>query len=179
MKKYIKYLLVAIIAIVIPFSVFAEKTSIKDTVITDIKIPEKWQLITKDNLTEMTKWLGYDTKKANEYKYEWLNNQYCAAIVNEEKNKEIIVSKEVTDFNFDDLSIYPDEKIMESFSKLEKEYKGYKPKVTLYTTSKGLKYYKVRYEEKKEDETTLYYVEYLTSIHGNIYKFKYNGPTNL
>ena len=176
MKKYIKYLLLAIITIVIPFSVFAEKTSIKGTVITDIKVPEKWQLITKDNLNEMVKWLGYDAKKTNEYKYEWLKNNYYAAIVNDEKNKEIIISKEVTDFNFDDLSMYPDEKIMESFSELEKEYKEYKPTVTLYSTVKGLKYYKVKYEDK---ENSTYYIEYLTSIHGNVYKFKYKNNSEI
>ena len=183
MKRYIKFLLVAIIAIVIPFSVLAEKTNIKNTVITDIKIPDKWQLITKANINEMTKWLGYDTKRANEYKYEWLNNNYYAAIVNEEKNKEIIIIKEIRDFPFDDLSIYPDEKIIESFSKLENDYRKYKPTITLYTTAQGLKYYKVKYnnineklkDEENSKEEPLYYIEYLTSIHGNVYKFKYKN----
>ena len=172
MKRYLSYLLFVIVSIIIPFSVFAEKVSIEDTVIKDIKIPENWKLITRNNLDEMVKWLGYDTKKANEYKYDWLKYSYYADIVSEEKNKEIILTKEIKDFYFDDLSIYPDEVIMAKNSKLQKEYKDYKSTITLYITASGIKYYKIKYED---EENSLYFIEYLTSVHGNIYKLNYKS----
>ena len=176
MKRYIKFFVIALVSIIIPFKVFAEKTNIKDTSIVDIKIPENWKLVTRENIDEMTTWLGYDAATAKTYKYNWIKNYYCADIVSDAKDKFIHIIKNISDFKYDDLSIYPDEEIMNSFKDIEKSYKGHKPKIYLYTTTKGINYYKVEYTD---EENSLYLIDYLTSIHGNLYKFKYQSSSTI
>ena len=89
MKK-IKYLLIAIIAFIIPLAVFA-KTSVEGTDIVDIKVPENWRLYTKENLNEMMTWIGFDAARQASYKYAWATNSYYFDLINEDKTTEIIL----------------------------------------------------------------------------------------
>ena len=174
MKK-IKYLLIAIIAFIIPLVVFA-KTSVEGTDIVDIKVPENWRLYTKENLNEMMTWLGFDAARQVSYKYAWTTNSYYFDLINEDKTTEIILINKSSDSQIDDLSIYQDEKIIDSFKDVKKEYAEYKPKVSLHTTASGIKYYKIQYIDATAN---LSVIDYITNIHGNMYQYKVQSNVEL
>lgn len=174
MKK-IKYLLIAVIAFIIPLAVFA-KTSIEGTDIVDIKVPENWRLYTNENLNEMMTWLGFDTSRQVSYKYAWTTNSYYFDLINEDKTTEIILINKPSESQIDDLSIYQDEKIIDSFKEVKKSYEAYKPKVSLHTTSSGIKYYKIEYTDVTAN---LYIIDYITNIHGNMYQYKVQSNVEL
>ena len=174
MKK-IKYLLIAIIAFIIPLVVFA-KTSVEGTDIVDIKVPENWRLYTKENLSETMTWLGFDAARQVSYKYAWTTNSYYFDLINEDKTTEIILINKSSDSQIDDLSIYQDEKIIDSFKDVKKEYAEYKPKVSLHTTASGIKYYKIQYIDATAN---LSVIDYITNIHGNMYQYKVQSNVEL
>lgn len=173
--KRIKYLLIAIIAFIIPLVVFA-KTSVEGTDIVDIKVPENWRLYTKENLNEMMTWLGFDTARQVSYKYAWTTNSYYFDLINEEKTTEIILISKESESQMDDLSIYQDEKIINSFKDIKKEYEAYDPKISLHTTGNGIKYYKIEYTDSTAN---LNIIDYITNIHGNIYQYKVQSNVEL
>ena len=174
MKK-IKYLLIAIIMFVMPLVVLA-KTNIEGTDIVNIKVPENWKLYMKENLDDMMIWLGYDAEKTENYKYAWLNNSYFFDLVSEDKNTEIILIKKISEFEIDDLSIYQDEDINDSFSEIKKAYAAYETNINLYTTGSGIKYYKIEY---KDENANINIIDYITNIHGNMYQYKVQSNVEL
>ena len=174
MKK-IKYLLIAIIMFVVPLCVLA-KTSIEGTDIIDIKVPETWKTFTKSNLDEMMTWMNFDATKKNNYIYAWNTNSYYFDIINESKTTEIILIKKDSTSEIDDLSIYQDDKIIETFKEVKKTYEGYEAKVTLHTTASGVKYYKIEY---KDENLNLNLIDYITNIHGIMYQYKVQSSAEI
>ena len=175
MKKYLKKLFIMVIFLVIPLSVFA-KTEILGTEIVDITVPENWRLFTNENLDEMMTWLNFNDTQKNTYKYNWSMNSYFFDLISETKNAEIILIKKFSNFKIDDLSIYQDETINESFDSIKKEYEVYNPNVSIFTTTNGVKYYKIEY---KDNNYNLNLIDYITIIHGNIYEYKLQSSSEL
>lgn len=173
MKKYLKKLFIMVVFLVIPLSVFA-KTPIEGTEIVNITVPENWKLFTEDNIDELFTWLNFSEEQKSNYNYGWSMNSYFFDLVNESKNTEVILVKKISSSTIDDLSIYDDKTINKSLDDIKTEYKVYNPTVSFFTTTNGVKYYKIEYKDNN-----LNLIDYITIIHGNMYQYKLQSSSEL
>lgn len=165
MNRKVKILFTLVVAFIMPFCVFA-KTTITDTKVTNIDIPENWKLITKENINEMMDWLGLDSSKKITYKYNWNKNFYYADIVKDTKDIDIAVIVKKSDIDYEDISIYQYE-LKDIEKQIKKSYNDKKVSISNYQNSNGIKYYVVSYVDDNNN-----IIDVLTTIHGNMYIYR-------